>query len=214
MTKQLLAEFRSPGAAYRGKPFWAWNGPLEPDEIRRQIRAFKRMGLGGFFMHARVGLATAYLSDEWFECIGAAIDEADKEDMEAWLYDEDRWPSGAAGGLVTKNPEYRMRSLNMRELTDPAELTWDDATVAAFVAKTDGPAARDVKRIEHGGKPAGLAEGESILVYGVVVQDTSSWYNGYTYLDTMNPEAVREFIRVTHDAYLKRVGEHFGHASW
>ena len=29
--------------------------------------------------------------------------------MLAWLYDEDRWPSGAAGGIVTKDRNYRQR---------------------------------------------------------------------------------------------------------
>ena len=37
--------------------------------------------------------------------------EAEKLNMRAWLYDEDRWPSGAAGGLVTKNKEFRIRYL-------------------------------------------------------------------------------------------------------
>lgn len=33
--------------------------------------------------------------------------------MLAYLYDEDRWPSGAAGGLVTKDEQYRARCLLM-----------------------------------------------------------------------------------------------------
>ena len=97
MNKQLARTFKSPGSEFRGAPFWAWNGKLEPEELRRQVRVMHRMGLGGFFMHSRVGLDTAYLSDEWFECVDACIDEAEKLDMQAWLYDEDRWPSGAAG---------------------------------------------------------------------------------------------------------------------
>ena len=95
--KDLLKDFSNPSSEFRGKPFWAWNGRLEPEELRKQIRIMKKMGLGGFFMHARVGLDTAYLSDDWFKCVDACIDEAQKQKMEAWLYDEDRWPSGAAG---------------------------------------------------------------------------------------------------------------------
>ena len=49
-------EFVSPGAEYRGLPFWSWNGKLEPEKLRRQIRSFHEMGFGGFFMHSRVGL--------------------------------------------------------------------------------------------------------------------------------------------------------------
>ena len=96
MNADWLQEFTNPPCDYRGKPFWAWNGKLEPDELRRQIRLLKRMGLGGFFMHARVGLDTDYLSEDWFRCVAACIDEAKKQKMHAYLYDEDRWPSGAA----------------------------------------------------------------------------------------------------------------------
>ncbi len=63
--------------------------------------------MGGFFMHSRVGLQTEYLGDKWFDLINACADTAEKLGMEAWLYDEDRWPSGIAGGLVTKNKEYQ-----------------------------------------------------------------------------------------------------------
>jgi hypothetical protein len=28
-SKKLLDGFQEPGVAYRGKPFWSWNGELE-----------------------------------------------------------------------------------------------------------------------------------------------------------------------------------------
>ena len=87
---------------YGAKPFWAWNGKLDKEELIRQTEVMKEMGFGGFFMHSRTGLATEYLSDEWFDDINACADAAEKEDMESWLYDEDRWPSGSAGGIATK----------------------------------------------------------------------------------------------------------------
>ena len=94
----FAALFARPTAPYRGKPFWAWNGALSRDELLRQIRVFAEMGMGGFFMHSRTGLSTEYLGDEWFELVNACADEAEKLGLEAWLYDEDRWPSGSAGG--------------------------------------------------------------------------------------------------------------------
>ena len=36
---------------YQSIPFWSWNDKLEPEELRRQIRAMKKAGIGGFFMH-------------------------------------------------------------------------------------------------------------------------------------------------------------------
>lgn len=46
--KTLEQEFHNPSAAYRGKPFWAWNGKLEEQELLRQIDVLHEMGFGGF----------------------------------------------------------------------------------------------------------------------------------------------------------------------
>lgn len=32
--------------------------------------------------------------------------------MKAWIYDEDRWPSGAAGGLVTRDDRFKVKELH------------------------------------------------------------------------------------------------------
>jgi hypothetical protein len=206
----LLNDFANPGSAFRGKPFWAWNGLLEPEELRRQVRIMHRMGLGGFFMHSRVGLATKYLSDEWFQCIRACVDEAKKLGMEAWLYDEDRWPSGAAGGLVTKNPKYRSHFLALTQTRDVKELQWNGETLAAAVATIKGNDAWNVRNIPRGKSPGTLAQGETLLIYHVITADPSDWFNGQTYLDTLSYEAVQEFIKVTHEAYHREVGGEFG----
>ena len=103
--------FINPTSEYRGTPFWALNSYLTKDELCRQIDIFKEMGLGGFHLHVRTGLSNEYLGEEYMELIKASVGKAKKEEMLAWLYDEDRWPSGAAGGLVTKDEKYRARSL-------------------------------------------------------------------------------------------------------
>ena len=98
---------------YRGKPFWCWNGKLDKEEIIRQVHIMKDRGFGGFFMHSRTGLETEYLGQEWFEIVTAAAQEAKKLGMSAWLYDEDRWPSGTAGGEVTKTLEFQLKFISM-----------------------------------------------------------------------------------------------------
>ena len=169
----------------------------------------QRMGLGGFFMHSRVGLGTPYLGQEWMDCVAACVDEAEKLDMQAWLYDEDRWPSGAAGGLVTKNPKYRQRHMVMQVLDAAADLQWTKDVLGVFAGQLDDGRASGVRRIAKGGK-SDLAKNEKLLVFRQQTAECNSWYNGYTYLDTMNHEAVAEFISVTHEAYRQKFGKDFG----
>ena len=64
-------------------------------------------GIGGFFMHARGGLKTPYLSAEWMDCIEACCDEANKLGMHAWAYGENGWPSGFVGGKLLEDEPNR-----------------------------------------------------------------------------------------------------------
>ncbi len=102
--------FKSPTSEYRGVPFWSWNCRLERQELLRQIDCLKQMGFGGFNMHARSGLGTKYLGDEFMGLVADCVQYAEEQNMLAWLYDEDRYPSGAAGGYVTKKTENRKQT--------------------------------------------------------------------------------------------------------
>ena len=111
-TEKLSEElFKNPTSEYRGAPFWSWNDKLEKEECVRQTQIFKEMGFGGYHMHPRAGLATPYLGEQFNECVKACVDSAKQSDMLAWLYDEDRYPSGFAGGAVTKDGRLRRRGL-------------------------------------------------------------------------------------------------------
>jgi hypothetical protein len=209
--EELYTEFQNPSAPYRGKPFWAWNGRLDEDELRRQIRSFKEMGFGGFFMHSRLGLETPYLSDAWFDMIKACIEEAQKNDMEAWLYDEDRYPSGAAGGLVTADPTYRRRRLLLSRCLK-SEFAWPQSSdpCYCFAAKIENGRLVSYQRLASPNDLDSLTDPVEILTFALQQSPNESWFNGYTFLDYLNPEAVARFIEITHEAYLREVGEHFG----
>ncbi|MBO5991091.1 MAG: hypothetical protein J6R00_05520, partial [Lentisphaeria bacterium] len=208
LVRKVADQKNDPGL--HGAPFWAWNGKLDKDELIRQIHVMKDMGLGGFFMHSRVGLNTPYLSEEWFDCVKACISEAEKLGMNAWLYDEDRWPSGAAGGLVTKDHRYRMRALVM--LGEGEELSGLEPLELGKFAIRFAPGSRHYLsyRKLSGNESAG--EGEKEFRFIRFVSGDNSWYNGESYLDTLNPEAVDKFIEVTHEAYRREIADKFGKA--
>ncbi len=229
MTKD---EFKHPGIAWRGKPFWSWNGKLEKDELLRQIDVMKEMGFGGFFMHSRTGLETEYLGDEWFSLINACADYAETLGLEAWLYDEDRWPSGLAGGIVSKHPEFRQKAILLE--IDPEGS--GENVVAEFKCRLNGICCTEVERLDTGagtflspsqgaGKPPLQVNGAGtflspsqgagkpplqVLRFSIVEQGKSGFYNGYTYVDTMNRAATEAFLESTHEKYAARCGGRLG----
>src|SRR5439155_22805586 len=111
-TAQLSPKlFREPTAEYRGAPFWSWNSKLDLPQLLRQIDQTRQMGFGGFHIHSRTGLSSEYLGDEYMRALVACTERAKKLGMLSWLYDEDRWPSGFAGGIVTRDERYRSKRL-------------------------------------------------------------------------------------------------------
>lgn len=205
--------FRSPTAEYRAAPFWAWNCELDEKELIRQIECLKEMGFGGFHMHSRSGMATEYLSEEFMSLIKACVKKAKGENMLAWLYDEDRWPSGTAGGYVTKTPRFRQRNLLFTLHQRNDVLTKEKAVEEGgtyLLGRYDIKLNKEGLMIYY--KLLGEGEkAEGILRYAyVVTEQPSGWFNGQSYLDTMNPEAVKKFIEITHEAYKCAVGDEFG----
>lgn len=202
-------EWQNPSAAYRGKPFWSWNGQLDRAELTRQIGVFQEMGMGGYFMHSRTGLQTRYLGREWFDCINACADAGQARGLESWLYDEDRWPSGSAGGLATKELRHRMKYLRLtvHESGETDEWPAGEHFVAAFSAKVSGLDLGPYRRVERGAR---ALPGEQLLVFAWEYMREHSFYNDTAYLDTMDPAATENFLRVTHDAYRDACGERLG----
>jgi len=208
---KLRQEFVNPPLSLRGAPFWSWNDKLDPEELARQARDMKAHGMGGFFMHSREGLETEYMGPEWLECIRRTVQVAKAEGMGAWLYDEDRWPSGAAGGLVPEKggDAFRAKVLTLEESDHlPKE---DPDLLALFVAHLEGEMLCEVRRVDPLAPPA-LMPGDVYLVFRREVSAPSEWFNDDAYADNLNPEAVRAFLDITYETYREHVGQEFGKA--
>ena len=191
--------FQNPTSEYRGTPFWAWNCKLSKEILLEQIEVLKEMGFGGFHMHSRSGMATPYLSDEFMSLIMTCIQKAEEEDMLSWLYDEDRWPSGAAGGFVTKDCRYRQKFLlfTPEQETDTVSaeegyLTGKPYLIGCYdiVLNRDGELAHYQKI-----KETDTAKGEKWYAY-VKTPEPNGWYNDQTYVDTMDKKAIDRFIEI------------------
>lgn len=212
--KNLSAElFENPTSEYRGAPFWAWNCELDKSELLWQIEQLKAMGFGGFHMHSRAGMATPYLSEEFADLVKACTEKAEKEEMRSYLYDEDKWPSGYAGGFVTKNRKYSSRYLLFT--TSPHEHCEDIKAaqenggcyllgVYDILLNADGEL-EYYKKIEENAS----CKGTKWYAY-TDAKKPSGWYNNQTYVDTLSKEAIDDFINVTYNFYEKNLGDKFG----
>lgn len=206
-----LAEFKNPGKEYRPSPFWSWNDALDAEELRWQVREFADKGFGGYFMHARVGLITPYLSPEWMHCIRACLDEGRKAGLESWLYDEDKWPSGFAGGFVpAKSDRYRTRFIHMNEITteDVPEALKEPSVLRIFEARFSS--SKLMEEFRPINRPEEIRGDGRILLFRVEVIDRSNWFNGESYVDLLNPKVMEEFLEVTLGAYAGKLEEDFG----
>lgn len=220
--ENYLQNFKNPPAEFRGKPFWAWNCKLDKEELLKQISYFKEMGMGGATLHCRTGLATEYLGEEFFETMEAVAAELKREGMLTGLYDEDRWPSGFAGGKVTEKDTYRKRFLvfspwrkeeheeRMRDVKGDKSFWERSAGCGTLLARyevklRDGYLA-SCRRLSEGET---ATDGEEWYAY-LELAAPNPKFNGKTYVDTLNKKALEQFLAITHEEYAKHFGAEFG----
>ena len=195
--------FRNPTAEYRGTPFWAWNCKLDLPELERQIDVLKHMGFGGFHMHVRTGMDTEYLSDEYMHMVTACTNKAKAEGMLAWLYDEDRWPSGSAGGLVTKDKRYRERRLIFTPFKKPCGE--DIKLLACYDVKLNQYGYLCNSKIIDENENADFEKWYAYLA----LRKEEAWYNNQSYVNTLDKSAMDRFIEITYECYNKYVSKEF-----
>ncbi len=199
-------QFEKPNKEYRAKPFWALNGKLERRHLKFQIECMKKMGFGGAFLHSRTGLETEYMSDEWLDLIDYAVEELQRNGLDAYLYDEDRWPSGTCGGLVTQEKTYRAKAMVYDEVC--GEYTALENVLGVFAVRlNDKGQVCDYRKISD---VKAANSGERVFVFYYVYMDCDSFYNGFTYVDTMYRKATERFLALTHERYKAKMGDKFG----
>lgn len=211
---EFAQAFQNPAAIYRDLPFWGWNGALDREQIIRQIEVFRKMGMGGFFIHSRSGLATEYLGPEFLAMVKLSVSKAYENGLYACLYDEDRYPSGYGGGLVTQNAKYVSRFLRVF-MDTPQECApvnkggeiEGELLCCYQVCLDDAGRLKDYARCAS---EASLPVGYRKMRCYKVLASPSTWFNNHAYLDTLNPEATKRFLQVTHERYAHAVGSHFG----
>lgn len=220
----LYEEYKNPPREYSLVPFWFWNGTLQPERLRKQIRMMADKGVYGAFMHARAYLRTPYMEEEWWKAVDACVDEGKKCGFQTWLYDEYAWPSGTAGSTfeygyqkysktLKKGKDFQAKGLfpvtfiSCEKDALYKEITEIEKEFVAFYAveRTEESCvlhryfspeemSRDIERNKE----------ETYMFVGFFLE----YYE--TYVDYMNYDAITYFIKETHEKYFERYGEDFG----
>ena len=205
--------FKKPPSILRPAPFWAINEEITPEETARQMADMLRVGLGGGFFHSRHGLKTEYMGKEWFDSMRAALDAAKKNDGYLWLYDEDLWPSGNAGGQIAgMKDEYRGTCLNAFLLAPDEKLpeigTDEKIRYSYIIKKRNGLMIEEFEPFPV--EELNSLPGSEKLVMVRKYSEKIPWWSGESYVNLLHPGAVRNFIKLTHDVYYKQLGDDFG----
>ncbi|HLE51177.1 MAG TPA: glycosyl hydrolase [Anaerolineales bacterium] len=211
-----LQHFQLPPREYGILPFWFLNGELNPEEMRYQIREFFEKGMPGIILHGRYGLEIPYITPTYLDRIRFAVEEAEKLGLKTWIYDEMNWPSGTADKRVLQaRPDLAQRYIECINFTvrgpwftyltgaDSRYLDFEHSTpVAAFAIRLDGGDRQVVDLTPNlsfvNVIPWEAPAGNWRLVY--IVEKEADYY-----IDALNPESTKEFLRLGYEPYAQAV---------
>ncbi len=198
---------KNPPNKYRPAPFWSWNEKLDTAETAAQVRQMNEVGIGGYFMHARGGLQTEYMSDEWFDNVKATLREGKKLDMKSWGYDENGWPSGFGSGLVNGlGLKYQQKYLRCEETeaavksdTTIINLPYNDKNLhfyyevnPFYVDTLDGEVISEFIRVTHEAYKEKLGE-EFVDMAGFFTDEPQISRNGYPWSFILEKEYMKAY---------------------
>ncbi|MHC4365432.1 MAG: glycosyl hydrolase [Planctomycetota bacterium] len=200
----VKAEFVNPSREYSSGPLWVWNDMLTDEQVIFTLRSLSEQKVKQAFVHPRPGLMTPYLSEEWFRLWKVALDEAERLDMNLWIYDENSYPSGFAGGFVPEAmPESRGQSFAIREEKEPPKLS--EEIIGIYELR--GSEYENVTEAVRAGEKPG--EGQYLVAFKKAAP-RKPWFGGKYYVDLLAPGVTEKFLEVTMEAYRREVGAEFG----
>jgi hypothetical protein len=205
---EVQEAFADPPAEYRTAPLWVWNDRMTKEEIDTQLADFKAHGIGGVFIHPRPGLITPYLSEEWFDLCRHAVDVGKGLGMKVWIYDENSYPSGFAGGHVPAEMPDSI-GLGLR-LTKVSALPGTFREKPLVVLRKTASGFEDVTASAlQAGAGAESSPGE-YYIFDVQKAAPTPWFAGFTYVDLMRRDVTEKFLDITLNAYKRAIGAEFG----
>jgi len=224
----LYDGFLDPPRDFSPMPFWFWNGKMEGPIVQQQIRDMVDQHVYGAFLHGRDGLETPYLSEGWFQAIGAGLEESKKSGFEFNFLDEYDWPSGEVRNLwmagnhqsevLTKRPDLRMKTLSYEakaidgpQVVDLPVNSDSQAVVAARWLGKDQIDATTLTLLDSSLKDGHIQwsapEGQWVIIQ-FSLKPAMGFDGGF--VDLMNPDTTKLFFDLVYGEYHRRFASYFG----
>lgn len=201
----LASQFSEPPREYTTAPFFVWNAEITKEEINNYLVGFKKSGSLQVFIHPRPGLITEYLSENWFELYQYTVEKGKELGMDVWIYDENSYPSGFAGGHV---PDQMPESYNQGQGLKMTrfEILPDTCEKYYLCLKEENGTFTDITS----SLPNEKGKTGKYLLFYKTYNSKSDWYGGFSYTDLLYPGVTQKFIEVTMTGYEKYLGTEFG----
>jgi hypothetical protein len=199
----LEQSFENPPKEFSTGPLWVWNDVVTKEKIAGQLKAFRDEHILQVFIHPRPGLITEYLSDEWFELARFTMEKAKELGMNVWIYDENSYPSGFAGGHVQAQMPESYTQGSAIAMHKGSRINTSGKVEYIVVLKKEGDGFDTVNQL-----PENFTD--DYYAFEVLHEQSSGWYGGFSYVDLLIPGVTEKFIELTMTGYEKAMGEEFG----
>jgi hypothetical protein len=226
-TDPLYEGFLDPPRDFSPMPFWFWNGKMEGPVIQQEIRDMVDQHVYGAFLHGRDGLETPYLSEKWFQAIGAGLEQSKKSGFEFNFVDEYDWPSGEVRNVwmsgnhqsevLAKRPDFRMKTLayeaqiidGPRIVDLPINEDSQAVVAARWLGKNqiDATSLTEINASEEKGHIRWSAPQGQWVVVQFSLKPAMGFDGGF--VDLMNPAATKLFFDLSYGEYHRRFASYF-----
>jgi hypothetical protein len=201
----LQAKLQDPPSEYRTAPLWDWNDKITEEGIDFHMKKFKEGGLGGVFIHPRPGLITEYISEDWHHLFDYTVQKGKELGMKVWIYDENSYPSGFAGGHVqAEMPDSYSHGTGLGWLVQDTLKT--DTTRYEIVLKKENDQFREIS--------ANLKEEQGhtgkYYLFTKTYGKKGYWMGNFPYVDLLYKGVTQKFLEITMKGYEKYNKADFG----
>ncbi len=197
--------FTNPPSEYGSAPLWVWNTKVTKSDIDSMLVSFKEQAFGGVFVHPRPSLITEYLSKDWHELFSYAVKKGKELGLYVWIYDENSYPSGFAGGHVQDQMPESYNQGQMLEMVK-TDILSDTITHYLLCLKEENGAFKDITnnlQQEKGNKG-------NYYIFRKNFNKKADWTAGFPYVDLLVKGVTEKFLDITMKGYEANNENEFG----